>query len=317
MSKREPKPGYKFCTGKWGCGEEKLLEDFKKDKGGKFGRHSCCKQCDKKYREQNKAKITEGNKLYYEQNKTKLAECYKEYREKNKAKIAEYQKEYREKNKAELAKCNKEYREKNKAELAKCNKEYREKNKAELAARKRKYDARPALYTTYSSQLQGIEDTLRDKDGLLICFCKYCGFPCSPTNKEVRSRLKRINGPVNRGQCNLYCSNECKAECPSFNMHWYSRDQKVGTSREVPAAFRKIALEDRNWTCEKCGSTEPGLHVHHIEGVMEQPMFAADLDNAVVVCKECHGKIHSQPGCTFKDFQCAGRDPEFCEATTL
>ena len=54
--------------------------------------------------------------------------------------------------------------------------------------------------------------------------------------------------------------------------------------------------------CQKCGATED-LNVHHIEGVAQEPMLANDIDNCITVCHSCHVEIHSQPGCTYFDYQ--------------
>jgi hypothetical protein len=76
------------------CGELKPISEFYKNKGGKYGVRSECKEC--------KANCA---KEYYENNK----EHIKEYRENNKEHIKEYQKEYCETNKEQL----KEYRKNN------------------------------------------------------------------------------------------------------------------------------------------------------------------------------------------------------------
>jgi len=276
MSLKEPKPGYKFCPG---------------------GEYGCGKEKPLEEFGDNKNNKS-GKQSYCNHCQNKY---HAQYYARNKDKRLEYQKEYYEQNKDKRSEYNKEYYEQNKDKRLECIKEW---------------SSRPALFRTYIQQLKGVEEVMQDRDGLLICFCKYCARPFSPTNGQAHKRIKSIIGTT-WGQNNLYCSDECKAECPTFKTKWYSRDQKVGTSREVPASFRKMVLEDREWICENCGSTEPGLHVHHILGVVEYPMFAADMCNAKAVCKDCHDIIHSKPGCTYPEYQCAGRDPEFCEATTL
>ena len=55
------------------CKVEKPLDGFPKDKRGRLGVHSSCKECSKayqaSYRNQNKAKIVEDNKKWWEANK--------------------------------------------------------------------------------------------------------------------------------------------------------------------------------------------------------------------------------------------------------
>ena len=88
--------------------------NFKKEKKGKWGLSSRCKECCKKYDEQyykdNKEHFKEYRKQYYKENKEhcdkksreyygKNKEQYKEYYEENKEKIKEYKKQHYENNK--------------------------------------------------------------------------------------------------------------------------------------------------------------------------------------------------------------------------
>lgn len=81
------------------CKVEKPFEEFSKDKTKKDSYHNQCKSCKKKYREENKDKISEKSKQYIEENKDKISEYKKQYREENKDKICEYAKQYYEENK--------------------------------------------------------------------------------------------------------------------------------------------------------------------------------------------------------------------------
>jgi len=75
--------GMKRCSK---CGEVKPVGEFGKSKVSKNGLQSRCKECFKKYYEENKEKIAE----YRENNKEHCAEYQKKYNEDNKEKIAEY-----------------------------------------------------------------------------------------------------------------------------------------------------------------------------------------------------------------------------------
>ena len=107
----------KKCTK---CGETKELSEFNKTKNTASGVHSCCKCCNKKWREENKED-------------TKIKQ--KEYREDNKEKIKIKQKEYREDNKEKIKINRKEYYQNNKEKF----KRYRENNKEKINERMRKY----------------------------------------------------------------------------------------------------------------------------------------------------------------------------------
>ena len=114
------------------CGEWLVASsvNFNKQKKGKYGLKSKCKECCKKYREQNKEAKAEYSKKYYEANKQAILEQQKEYKEQNKEAIAERGKKYREQNKEVIAERKKKYYEANKEALAerkkKYNKEYRQ-----------------------------------------------------------------------------------------------------------------------------------------------------------------------------------------------
>ena len=100
------------------CHEEKLTEEFSKQKTSKDGLCCVCKTCkkiyDSKYTEKNKIDIKDKRKIYYSKNKTKVDTANKSYVENNKDKIKEYQKQQREKNKVKQKEYQKEYRLKNK-----------------------------------------------------------------------------------------------------------------------------------------------------------------------------------------------------------
>ena len=115
------------------CGEWLVASNFNfyKEKNGKYGLKSQCKECGKEYREKNKDKRKKYNKEYYEKNKDKIIEYKKEYREENKDKIKERQKEWYENNKDKI----KEYYENNKDKI----KEHYEENKDKIKERQRKY----------------------------------------------------------------------------------------------------------------------------------------------------------------------------------
>lgn len=86
----------KVCTK---CGVWKPLEEYNKQKRGKYGRCSECKECankrQKQYYENNKDKIKERDRQWRENNKEYKKERDRQWRENNK----EYYKEYYENNK--------------------------------------------------------------------------------------------------------------------------------------------------------------------------------------------------------------------------
>ena len=184
----------------------------------------------------------------------------------------------------------------------------------------RSFRVQPALYKSYGEKLRFAEPSVSEgEDGELLveCYFSGCKKVFTPTNQQAIQRVRAINGygATVATENRLYCSEECKGKCDVYHARPESLMRRdlinsghlKALKREVPTAFRKIALIDRNFTCEKCGS-KLYLHVHHIEGATAQQMLSADLTNVLVVCKECHMGIHRQPGCTRQDYQCNHTD---------
>ena len=80
---------FKKCTK---CGEIKLAtsDNFNKNKKGKYGLRSRCKECVKQYRENNKDKIKEYNEEYKDKIKEYQKEYQKEYRQSEKGKLSAF-----------------------------------------------------------------------------------------------------------------------------------------------------------------------------------------------------------------------------------
>lgn len=90
----------KTCTK---CKETKQAAGFYKQKDGKYGLASRCKDCHndtvRRYREANKEKIAERDRRYKEANKEKVAEYQRRYKEANKERLAEEARRHYEANK--------------------------------------------------------------------------------------------------------------------------------------------------------------------------------------------------------------------------
>tara|TARA_R110000850_G_scaffold275657_1_gene415295 strand:+ start:488 stop:1162 length:675 start_codon:yes stop_codon:yes gene_type:complete len=91
------------------CREEKLLGEFYKSKGGKYGRKSRCKVCHNQYSQEYKERYPEYQKQYCEANKEKRAEYGKQYREAN----PEYAKQYYQNNKEHINELERTHRKNN------------------------------------------------------------------------------------------------------------------------------------------------------------------------------------------------------------
>jgi hypothetical protein len=156
------------------------------------------------------------------------------------------------------------------------------------------------LYETYSDRLEKYEEIRETKEGFLETKCTYCGKWFRPTATQVRNRIGGING--NDGS-RLYCSTECKKECPIYGVRINYKGQNGTKSREAQPELRQLVFLRDEYECQKCGS-DKSLHCHHYEGILYNPVESADIDNCVTLCKKCHVSVHKQPGCTNYDLRC-------------
>jgi len=165
------------------------------------------------------------------------------------------------------------------------------------------------VYSTYANKLTPIEECRKTEEGYLELRCTYCGKWYMPKRREVECRIYGINsGDYNR----LYCSSSCKKQCPIYGKspETLMREDAVRAgrilpeelNREVQSELRWMVLERDNYTCQICGSTH-NLHCHHYEGIWQNQLESADIDNCVTLCKSCHIKVHKQPGCTYYDMR--------------
>jgi hypothetical protein len=89
-------PKSKICTK---CDIEKPLEEFSRQKGGKFGRRAHCKVCMAEYREANR----EQRRQYKKANRERLLEQKRRYYEANRERLLEQKRRYYEANPEKFA----------------------------------------------------------------------------------------------------------------------------------------------------------------------------------------------------------------------
>jgi len=146
----------KKCTK---CKEEKLLEEFNKDKSRKDGYAYVCKKCNiersKNYEKKYPEKVKEQQRQYREKNKDIIKEKAKEYNIKNQDIIKEKRKEYDLKNQETKKEYQKQYRTNNKNIIKEKAKFYSKKewikNKEKIKANRKKHQLdNPELYKEYN-----------------------------------------------------------------------------------------------------------------------------------------------------------------------
>jgi 5-methylcytosine-specific restriction endonuclease McrA len=291
------------------CGEIKDLTEYHVNKTKKDGIESACKVCSlkqkKEYAERNKERLKAYKAEYRKKNKEKIRQALKEYYGQNKELIKSRSKKRYEENKNELLQKFKEYAEKNEPKLKRYIKKYYEKNKKEITRYKKEYAQRNSLYENYAHLLTSDEAPIADEHGYLFVKCAYCGRYFNPMQSEVLSRIASLKGTTG-GENRLYCTDRCKTACPIFKKIKYPRGHQTATSREVQPELRQMRLACDEYSCQICGKTidEAQLHCHHIEGVEQNPIESADLDNTITLCKKCHKWAHTQEGCRYFELRC-------------
>lgn len=153
-------------------------------------------------------------------------------------------------------------------------------------------------YDTYQKHLSPYGVECHNNEGILEVKCVYCGKWFAPNVNAVTNKIKSIRGGP--GENNLYCSNGCKYNCPTYKTILYQKDLKVSTSREIQPQLRKLVFERDKYMCQRCNKTG-SLHCHHITGVEVNPIESADIDNCITLCEVCHIDTHKQKGCKYND----------------
>ena len=85
-------------------------------------------------------------------------------------------------------------------------------------------------------------------------------------------------------------------------MYQTYRDRKKLYNSKTWKNIREIKMRDSNHECERCKSlgettgyhTGRQLDIHHIKPLEERPDLAYELDNLMVVCKNCHNYLEGR-----------------------
>ena len=130
----------KLCTK---CKKEKSTDNFHRDKNRNDGYFPWCKVCvsigTKKYRENNKEKVTEAKKQHRKKNRAYYVAYDKQYSADNAISIKKQREGYRLIHKEEKANYDKDYYARTKEAQLLYQKEYTKKNKEKIKIRRRKY----------------------------------------------------------------------------------------------------------------------------------------------------------------------------------
>ena len=296
----------KKCTK---CGKTKLWVPtyFYKRSNGTLYIH--CKECDnkesRKYHREHKEELNKNSRIYWEEHKERLKIQNQNYRKENEVALKKQKKQYNKQNSEKQKVYQKEHRVRDKERIGKQRKEYYIKNKERLQKEKQIQHNTPVTFATYAHQLTIEEDPKENTGGILTVKCTYCGKYFIPTRSMLINRIAALTENGSR-ENRLYCSQGCKKACPIFHQSKWPKGFKPATSREVDPIIRQMCFKRDDYTCQKCEKTinEIEIHSHHIEGAVQMPLLANDVDNTITLCKPCHQWVHRQKGCTYYDMRC-------------
>ena len=180
--------------------------------------------------------------------------------------------------------------------LSKHNKQrYKKKVLSKTEKRLAEYERALSRHKTYEPQLApyGVECRAAGDKLEVRCWYNGCGEWFIPTKYQVRNKIASLKGQ-SRGECNIYCSTDCKEKCSTFGRHTYPKRQ----ARTHQAELRSILISERGTICESCGIDVPtGIICHHILPVKTNPLESLDKDNCLLLCYECDQTAHQKDGC--------------------
>ena len=140
-------------------------------------------------------------------------------------------------------------------------------------------------------------DKTREKEIQVRCKNHNCknskekGGWFTPSHERLKDRIYAIENEKGNDGNYLYCSDECKNQCPLFGLNPTFEINKLNQN-ELPYTpneyqqFREYVLERDEYKCQYCG--EKAEHVHHERPQKLEPFYSLDPDYAISVCKDCH-----------------------------
>ena len=169
----------KTCT-KCGVTFPATAEYWHRDKKGKHGLRSQCKECVAQYQEANRDKITESKRQYYQANREKEAKRRRKYGEANREKEAVRKRQYQEANRGKIAEQRRQYREANHEKIAERGRQYREANPERLRVKNHRARARK----------QGLPNTFTSEQWLQCL--EYFNYCCPVCDSQLRDLFGNI-----------------------------------------------------------------------------------------------------------------------------
>jgi hypothetical protein len=192
-----------------------------------------------------------------------------------------------------------EQKEKLREQQRKWKKEQYKKHKNIILERGKKYQNRTKnLFIKYAHKLTIDEDPIADADGYMLVRDFHTKEYFYPKLRAILNRIASLEGRA-VGENHMYSSNESKEQCPIYRQKVKPKSfkQKRIVDKARDPAWRSMVLARAEGHCERCGKECDSLIAHHKVPVASCAMMAADIDNGMALCPECHREVHSTDGC--------------------
>jgi len=117
----------------------------------------------------------------------------------------------------------------------------------------------------------------------------------TPSRSQLAERIRQLESEYGQGGCYLYCSDECKKDCPLFYLRSDPlKNTELRYTYEEYQQFRQHVLERDNYKCQYCENKATIVHHERVQKL--EPFFALDPDLAWSCCRDCHYKYGHKTG---------------------
>ena len=245
----------KECTK---CEVIKTANRFSKSKNKLGGLNSHCKECERKYKQENKEIIIK----YYQENKERIAEYQRKYKQENKESIAENARKYQQENKETIAEKARKYQQENKESIAENARKYYQENKERITEYQQENKERIAEHHRKYQQ--------ENKESIAEHHRKYRQENKERILKYYQENKKRIAEVTRKyKQENKESIAEKARKYQQENKELFQiksarrRAQKRKLPDDLTSEQRTATLERFNSSCALTGYTE-GIHLDHV-----------------------------------------------------
>ena len=261
------------------CQEVKPLSKFNRKSAAPDGKRSECKEC---------AKVDSKNRYHRDRNHELLRN-----------------QKYHNTHKEGLAIKRKKRESADPEKYARKSREYRSRRLEHIKSNQSRLYNSPVVTSTYLDRMPP-NDKAFMKDGVLHASCKTCGKVFPPSYSQVVCRTRAYAGKIH-GECNLYCSDDCKKTCPLFkfnpnntdprSMLFTPRKEEENIHNKHRKRKRRILAHqcdtDGENTCEKCGDfVGAGVELHHSHPVAKYGWQSDNIESMMLLCAGCHVELH-------------------------